>query len=185
MVGTASKKVAVLIIILALAGLLLVACGSGSSSSPRTSADTGGGEASSQFLVAGKPNKIARFGQEATAAEREAASSVLEQNLRARAAGDWAKQCSSLTAAIVAGIKERASNLGIEHGCAKDLETEAEPAPKSVRVDTLTGPIDALRVKGDRGYALYHGKHGIDYAMPMRKEDDTWKVAAEVTTKLP
>jgi hypothetical protein len=49
----------------------------------------------------------------------------------------------------------------------------------------MTGPIDALRVEGDRGYALYHGTKGKDYVMAMKKEDDEWKVSSLTESELP
>jgi hypothetical protein len=48
----------------------------------------------------------------------------------------------------------------------------------------MTGPIDALRVKGDEGNALYHGTGNSDFAMPMKKENGEWKVGALLPIKL-
>ncbi|HVV91266.1 MAG TPA: hypothetical protein VHB53_12285 [Solirubrobacterales bacterium] len=167
--------------------LSAAACGGGSQggSSGADSASAVSAEPSAEFMGQHGNNSFARYGELAPAEEREAASHVLERNLRSRAAGDWSAQCATLTKAVVDEIEERARLLQIDEGCALDLKAEAEPVPKSVRADTLNGPIDVLRIDGNEAYALYHGKHGLDYAMPMKKEDGVWKVASEVTVRIP
>lgn len=144
-------------------------------------------EASKTFLKKGSKNKIATFGEEASAKEREAASSVLEENMQARESGEWAKQCSSLSPGAIEDVKEIASTQGGKGGgCTKELEFRAQPLKltKGLRANTMTGPIDALRFKGARAYALYHGADGRDYAMPMEKVDGEWKVDDLLTEEL-
>jgi len=139
----------------------------------------GEAEASKAFLKSGSKNKIARFGEEASAKERAAASKVLTKNLRAREAGDWTTQCNTLSPKAIKDSAEIAEIQGVAGGgCAKELKARAEPLEISEesRVNTLTGSIDALRFKGNRAYALYHGIGGLDYAMVMEKVDGEWKV---------
>jgi hypothetical protein len=169
---------------------LVAGCGGGSSSDADADAqrsesdgieasEPGEGEPSRSFLSKGDQNKIPKFGREASAKERAAASKVLEENLRAREAGNWSAQCASLTPEAIIEVKEGAVAQGVGGGgCAKELKARAEPLQRSkpLRVNTLTGPIDALRFKGRRAYALYHGPGGQDYAMPMEKIKGTWKV---------
>lgn len=192
-----------ILIVAVLMAALAVGCGSGDSSSSSESsstadsasstADSGSGSgatgASAEFVKPGSKNTIVKFGKEASAAEREAASQVLTGNLQARAAGNWAAQCSSLTAAAVQEIEQGAASpgSGAKGDCAKNLEAQAEPiaASKAVRANTLTGPIDVLRVEGDKAFALYHGTKGVNYAMPMTKEGGVWKVDSLVTQELP
>jgi hypothetical protein len=188
------KLFRVVLIIGALTAALLAGCGGGSSSSTDSSssagsgstsesstatdstADSGESEASAEFIRPGKKNKEVEFGQEADAAEREAASAVLEENLQARASGDWEGQCSSLTAEAVKSVEKSAA----KKSCEESLEALAQPISKSkaVRADTMTEPVAALRVKGDKAFALYHGAKGQDYAISMTKEGGEWKVAA-------
>jgi hypothetical protein len=140
-------------------------------------------EASASFLKPGGNNRIPKFGEEADEDEREAASAVLEESLQARAAGDWVKQCETLTTGRVNNVKEG----GEGESCASVLKSQALPlsGSEAVRANTMRGPIDALRMEGDRGFALYHGKNGKDYAMPMKKEDDEWKVSSVTESELP
>lgn len=168
--------------------LLAAGCGGGSSDASGAESDKADevelaspseGEPSRAFLKKSREDKIPKFGDEASAKEREAASSVLEENLKARAAGEWAKQCATLSPGAAKEVKQGASAQGVGGGgCAKELKARAEPLQqtKSLRANSMTGPIDALRVKGIRGYALYHGVGGADYAMAMEKIDGEWMV---------
>lgn len=170
---------------LALVGLLAIlvaGCGGGSA----TGADEEGNAA---FIVKGQKNTIVKFGEEADSDEREAASEVLEESLKARAAADWAGQCATLAKPTVDEIEEKweSSFKGIE-GCAESLKREAEPLSSTAKArrNTMVEPIAALRVKGKKGYALYHGKGGKNYAMAMElKGDDEWKVNSLATIELP
>jgi hypothetical protein len=166
-------------IVLGAIALVLPGCGESSSAGSGPSVEFMGPH--------GKNKKFAAFGEEADVEEREAASRVLEESFKARQGGDWKTQCATLSAKAVKENKEFAEIQGVAGGsCAKDLQGRAEPLQisKQVRVNTLTGPIDALRVKGDRGYVLYHGKGGGDYEMPMEKEDGEWKVGDVVEEPL-
>jgi hypothetical protein len=180
-------------IVLALAVAVAVGgCGGGSSSSASEgegqsdkieASKPGESEPSRTFLAKSKKN-IPKFGEEASAAEREAASKVLEENLKAREAGDWAAQCASLTPSAVKQVEEGAAAQGVKKGsCAEELKGRAEPLQqtKGLRENTMTGPIDALRFKGRLAYALYHGTRGVDYAMQMEKVDGEWKVGSLLT----
>lgn len=170
----------VLMMVAALAAMSVVGCGGGSSS------DASEPEAGKTFLVPGSKNKIPKFGEEADEEEREAASEVLEENLQARAAADFETQCSSLTPEAVKEVENEAALRNPGPGCEKNLTVLAEPLPETqkIRANTMTGPIDALRIKGDQAWALYHGAKGKDYAMKMVKEDDEWKVDNVATVEL-
>jgi hypothetical protein len=169
-------------VLIAVAVAIATGCGSSSSS------DSNAGEAeASKAFHNPKGKEIVNFGEEASSEEREAASAVLEENYEARAAADWAGQCSSLTKGERKRLEEAEAYRNVGKGCTEALKYAAAPAPatKAVRENTLTGPIDALRVKGDQAWALYHGKGGKDYAMPMEKEGNEWKVNNTTTTELP
>lgn len=175
-------------IAVAVTASILLGCGGGSSSDASGAASSSNeieaskpseGEPSKAFLNPGEKNSLAKFGEEASAQEREAASTVLEESYEAREAGNWKAQCATLSPSAVKEVGEVASIQGISGGgCAKELKARAEPLKqtKGLRANSLTGEIDALRFKGSRAYALYHGVGGRDYAMPMEKVDGEWKV---------
>ncbi len=165
-------------------GLLVGGCGGGSSSSSATSASSSssGSEPSAQFLKSKGDGKYAKFGSEASGSELEAANVVVVKNLKAREDGDFATQCETLSLKIITGIQ----GVKVRSDCATALKKLAEPlsGTKELRKDTLDGSIAAMRVKGNQAYALYHGNDGRNWAVPLEKEDGTWKVDALIMTRL-
>jgi hypothetical protein len=161
-------------------------CG-GSSSSSSTSSEGGfEAESSAQFLKQGKVKKsneeIVKFGDEGSVEEGETVNAIVAANLKARAAGDFAAQCETLDKNVIVKIPG-AKNL---RGYAAALKELAKPLSrtKKEREDTLDDSIDVLRVKGKSGYALYHGTDGKDWAVPLEKEGENWKVAALLMIEL-
>jgi hypothetical protein len=172
------------VLALACLGLLIVGCGGGSSSSSSSpsSESASGAEPSAQFLKSKGKNTIVKFGEEASTEEREAANAVVVENLKARESGDWSTQCATLSKT---GFKE-IPGVKNQQNCAELLAKFARPisATKEIRKDRLSGSIAALRVKGEKGYALFHGNDGKDYALALEKENGTWKVSSVNTTEL-
>jgi hypothetical protein len=170
--------------------MTVTGCGGSSSSgdsTPSQPASSKGSksEPSAEFTGQGPNSGVAKFGKEAAPAEREAASNILEESLQARADGEWEAQCSTLAAPIIKGVEKTGSALGAGDGCPAALEAQAKPAPESVRANPMTGPIDVLRVGGNRGFALFHGTKGKDYVIPLLREGGEWKVASLVTEEAP
>jgi hypothetical protein len=151
-----------------------------SGSDDAESGDSSADEGSASFRTAGGDNSVQDFGEEATTAEIDAATAVLASYLQARAKGDWAKQCTLLAKAAVAPLEQLTSRSPQfkGKGCAAILEALMGRAPASTRANTMTDAVASLRFEGDRGFALYHGAHGVDYFVPMVKEDGEWKVGA-------
>ncbi len=149
--------------------------------------DSAAGEGSASFRTPGGDNSIQNFGDEADSAEVEAAGAALGDFLAARAASDWAKQCTLLSQATVAPLEQLAarSSQFKSKGCATILKVVTGRVPASGRVNTLTNGLASLRVEDDHGFALYHGAGGIDYFVPMAKEDGQWKVSAIAPTEFP
>jgi hypothetical protein len=172
---------------------LLVGCGGGTSSSASNatsaSASSGSGAGSSApFLKPGSPtNELVEFGHEAGASERDAASAALSESLKAREDADFATQCQTFTRSLIEQVANPKKGSSAEKGCPTALNQIALPlsATKPFRKDTLgDGEVAALRIKGTRGEALYHGADGNDYAQAMAKEGAEWKVAELLTTEL-
>jgi hypothetical protein len=179
------------LIVLILALVAIAGCGSGSSEGGSGSPS---GE-SGQTVVTGtksfphdkESKQYVNFGEEAASAEREAASAILTENLIAREEADFAGQCDSLGKAGLESVLGAVTKVAPARAkCAGSLKGLAEPlsGTKETRTNTLSGPISAFRVKGAKGYALYHGNDKKDYAMPMEKEGGKWLVGSIVTTEL-
>lgn len=187
-------RIAGMLVASALAAMLLTACGGGGSdssadsttNSPKTKTtasqeatpEGSQGEPSREFVGKGPNGKLATVGKESSPAEREAASRVLEESLKAREEGDWEAQCATLVGPLVQQLEEGSSVLGAGGGCPRALEAQATPVPESARANTMTGPIDAFRVKSNQAFAFYHGTEGKDYVIPMIKEGGEWKLAS-------
>ncbi len=150
--------------------------------------DSAANEGSASFRTPGGDNSIQNFGEEADASQVDAASAALANYLEARSEDDWASQCAYLAQGAVAPLEELASRSPRfkGEGCAAVLSGLMAGTPASSRANTLTtGAIASLRFEGDRAFALYHGARGIDYFVPMVKEDGEWKVGALAPSEFP
>ena len=167
---------------LALLGVAVIISGCGGGNSSSSSESTSEAEPSAQFVKQKSDRRYAAFGAEASTQERETANTVVTENLKARAAADFETQCETLNKKAIAKIPG-AKN---EKGCPAALKKIAEPlsGSKELRANTLTGSIAALRVKGDEGFALYHGNDGKNWAVPLEKENGSWKVGALIMIEL-
>jgi hypothetical protein len=181
--------------LIAAAAAIVAAVGCGGSSSAATAfncpknkaAKNPSSEPSAEFNTKGENGQIVTYGEEADAEEREAASCVLEVSLEAREDAKFPKQCETLSAAAIKRLAQESKSEGLPGNCASTLASSARPLEQTAlfRKNTMTGPIAALRVKGNVGYALYHGSEGKDYAVEMEKDGDEWRVARLATTELP
>jgi hypothetical protein len=134
---------------------------------------------SREFLVRDGDNAVPMFGREATKTERDQASRVVEAWMRARAATDWAKDCTYFSRRYVkALVAEDATKItnGRVKTCPQALAYFGEAASGDYE-NNMTGPIDSLRIKEGHGYALYHGRDGRDWTLPMDRENGRWLVA--------
>ncbi len=168
---------------LVLAIALASGCGSGESS---TVAEPAGKQRlypwlkgpSREFLVREGDNAIQIFGREGSKAEREQVSKVIQGWLKARAAQDWAKDCSYFSRKyihmLVAEDAVHASK-GKAKNCPQALAFFGHLASGSYK-NTLTGPVDSLRVGEGHAYAQYHGNDGHDWVVPVEKEGGEWRI---------
>ena len=131
-----------------------------------------------EFIIPGGDNAVQLFGREATAAERKEASRVIHGWMRARAAADWDKDCSYMSRAYRKILVDDAAAVskGKATTCPAALEYFG-PAASGDLVNNLIGPIDSLRVEKGQAYAQYHGRGGVDWIVPMDRENGRWRVA--------
>jgi hypothetical protein len=140
----------------------------------------------SEFLGPNGENTEAALGEEASDAERRQASRLIAAWLKARAAEDWAADCSYLSRRyrhhLVAEDAASVSHGEVEN-CPQALDYFGIAASGDGK-DTLSGSIDSLRAAGTLGFALYHGNDGKDWAVPMYKEGGKWLVATTLPSEL-
>jgi hypothetical protein len=195
-----TKRIAIAALaVSAVAGaLFLAACGGGGSTSgtAQTHSDNRGVEEAAHiralsFTRDKRAGVYVTFGREASEAERRAASKILRKNMEGRQDANFATQCATLspdaleTVVNPEGIPKLRRELG-PGACPRKLKALASPlsTSKAIRRNTMAGPIDALRIQGRKGYALFHGKGGKDFAMVMERVNGFWRVGALVTTEL-
>jgi hypothetical protein len=155
-----------------------------------TSGDSHGqvSEGGSQFRVTGgnkqEVNRIIAGSKEASLEEMEAASSVLETSLEARAAHNWVVQCRTLSAKIERLLGKPGAVL--DQSCVESLGAAGEKASNDALADTMEDGIGALRlIGGGQAFAFYHGTQDKNYLIPMEREGGEWKVASLAPEAIP
>lgn len=142
-------------------------------------------EPSAEFAGKGENGVLATAGKESSVEERAVASEVVERNMRARAARNWAAQCQTLARSVTEQLEGASSGGFFKEDCAKALEFTAQKATPAALENTMIEPLAAFRVNGRRAFAFYHGAQGKDYVVPMELEGGEWKVASLVPQETP
>lgn len=141
---------------------------------PTTKAKTE--EPSAAFAGKGKNGELATVGKESTAAEREAASKVVEESFKAAESEEWAAQCATFSLELAEGI-EKSSKLTGRLSCLQSIERLAKEnggPPES----PMTEPLAALRVNGSRAFAFFSGVGNRHFVIPLARESGQWKLAS-------
>lgn len=133
-----------------------------------------------RFVTPGGDNSVQEFGAEADESEFEAAAAALHAFLDARAEGDWETTCAYLSANVRDAVERFAAEAGRLRGkgCPELLAGVSGPATEDAREEAAIADVGAMRVEGDRAYLLYRGAAKTDYAIPMAREGDEWRVDA-------
>jgi hypothetical protein len=175
------------VVAIAIAGL--AGCGGDDDDSPDTTAanagtEQAGTEGSSEGSGAGAGN-ITTFGEEASDADREAAGLAVEEFLRARADGDWAKACSLMSASTRKTLATFGGVPTESVPCSKVIERVASQiAAKTLAAGEET-EVTEVRIEGDRGFVLYRDASGTESAFAVVREGSVWKAGAINGTPLP
>jgi len=145
---------------------------------------SGGGSA--QFRTKGGDNSIQEFGDESNESELQEAAEVVHGFYVSRAAEEWDKACSYLAKSNIEQLEKLANQSTKSQGadCATVLKAFTQPLPASVEREITTVDAGSLRHEGDQGFLIYFGAGGVKYAMPLRDEGGSWKVAALSGTTL-
>jgi len=145
---------------------------------------SGGGSA--QFRSKGGDNSIQEFGDESDESELREAAEVVHDFYVAQAQGEWSRACSYLAKSNI----EQLEQLGSQSpqlknaGCAPILKGFTRPLPASVSREVTTVDAGSLRHEGEQGFLIYYGAGHVTYAIPLKDEGGTWKVAALSGTTL-
>jgi hypothetical protein len=132
---------------------------------------------SREFIIPGGDNVVQFFGQEAPAAEREEVSRLIHAWMKTRVAKEWAKDCGFFSQVYIRPLVKDAKL--VSHGKATNCPEALAffgPGASGTSGNTLTGPIDSLRVRGVRAFAQWHGPKQVDWVLPLRNEGGVWKI---------
>ncbi len=145
---------------------------------------SGGGSA--QFRTKGGDNSIQEFGDESDESELQEAAEAVHSFYVSRAAEEWDKACSYLAKGNIEQLEQLGSQSpqSKNAGCAPVLKAFTQPVSASVNREITTVDAGSLRHEGEQGFLIYFGAGHVTYAMPLRDEGGTWKVAALSGTTL-
>lgn len=145
---------------------------------------SGGGSA--QFRTKGGDNSIQEFGDESDESELQEAAEAVHSFYVSRAAEEWDKACAYLAKGNIEQLEQLGSQSpqSKNAGCAPILKAFTQPVSASVNREITTVDAGSLRHEGEQGFLIYFGAGHVTYAMPLRDEGGTWKVAALSGTTL-
>jgi hypothetical protein len=145
---------------------------------------SGGGSA--QFRTKGGDNSIQEYGDESGESELQEAAEAVHGFYVSRAAEEWDRACSYLAKSNIEQLEQLANQSAKSQGadCATVLKAFTRPLPASVEREITTVDAGSLRHEGEQGFLIYYGPGHVKYAMPLRDEGGTWKVAALSGTTL-
>lgn len=145
---------------------------------------SGGGSA--QFRTKGGDNSVQEFGGEGDESELQEAAEVVHGFYVARAAEEWDKACAYLAKSNIEQLEKLGSQAGEskQADCATVLKAFTQPLPPATEREVTTVDAGSLRHEGEQGFLIYFGAGHVTYAMPLKDEGGTWKVAALSGTTL-
>lgn len=145
---------------------------------------SGGG--AGQFRVKGGDNSIQEYGEESDEAELQEVAEIVHSFYVARAEERWDEACSYLAKPNIEQLEQLASRSSKfkNAGCGPILDAFTQSLPASIQREITTVDAGSFRHEGEQGFLIYFGAGGTVYAMSLRDEDGTWKVAALSGTTL-
>jgi hypothetical protein len=137
----------------------------------------GGSGGSAPFRTPAGDNSIPNYGAEASKSQQAEATAALRTYLEARESGDWSTACATMGATVQSQVEvlAKVSKPAIK-GCEEAYATVSAYEPTKERTNPLVGGLAALRLKGDKAFALFLGPGRQQYMMPMVREGGAWKV---------
>ena len=146
---------------------------------------SGGGAA--QFRTKGGDNSIQEFGDEGDESEAAGGRGSGAQLLRLPCRGRMGKRRAPTSPSQISNSlnSSRRSRPSSRTPAARQF-SRPSPAPCRPPSSREITTVDAgsLRHEGEQGFLIYHGAGDVTYAMPLRDEGGTWKVAALSGTTL-
>ncbi len=139
---------------------------------------SGGG--SEQFRSKGGDNSIQEYGDEGDESELQEVAEIVHGFYVARAEEKWDTACSYLAKGNIEQLEQLAAQSPQfkGSGCGPILKAFTRPLPAAVQREITSVDAGSFRHEGEQGFLIYSGADQTVYAMPLRDEDGSWKVAA-------
>ena len=176
--------------LLAAALLALAAPACGGEDEPGSSRAGGDGDqvtATKASAPQSPAESVRSYGTKADAADETAIATAVKDFYAARSAGDGAQACTLLARATREALIDTLAQSGrLEgKGCPAIVTSLlADQAPQYR--DRIAGvEVTGARVRDDRGLALIDIGAVPEEVIPVRREDDSWKVAALAGSEIP
>jgi hypothetical protein len=132
-------------------------------------------------------DSIQTYGKPAVQADREAVSAAVRRYYAAVAAGDGSVACSLLSSGLSKSIVQsfgRSPALRTKD-CAGILALLFKHRPGRSSASLAAVQVTAVRLNGDRGFALLHSKEMPSGEISVDRENGTWKIGALIGGALP
>jgi len=168
------RGVALAAIVLAVAAL--ASCG-GDDEAPDSTAP-GAEPAQAGGEQPGSAGNIETFGEEASSDDRDAASTTVQEFLRARADGDWGKACSLMSASTQETLAGFGGTPQKSLPCRQLLEGVASRISAKTLAAGKNTEVTGVRIDGERGFVLYRDAGGTESAFAVVREGSAWKAGA-------
>ena len=99
---------------------------------------------------------------------------------------EWDNACSYLSKSNIEQLEQLANAVAPIQGCGlRDRAQGLHPAATGLgRARNHHVDAGSLRHEGEQGFLIYYGAGHVKYAMPLRDEGGSWKVAALSGTTL-
>jgi hypothetical protein len=152
--------------------------GSGSQNVAAPLKVSGGG--SEQFRSKGDDNSVQEFGDESDESELQEVAEIVHGFYVARAEEKWDTACSYLSKGNIEQLEQLAAQSPQfkGSGCGPILKAFTRPLPAALQREITAVDAGSFRRDGEQGFLIYYGAGQTVYAMPLREEGGSWKVAA-------
>jgi hypothetical protein len=128
------------------------------------------------------------YGKKAGSTERQAVTRVVKSYYAAATGDNGAKACALLSASLIAGLAEGASESAgsVHNECAATVSSLFKQQHRLLASEgAATVVVTAVHIKGDVGLVLLGFRSGPESEILIQRDGHTWKVNALFDSELP
>jgi hypothetical protein len=143
-------------------------------------------EPATNFETPGGDNSIQEYGEEGGNDEREEVEAAVNSLFKATSSGNWNEVCGKyLSKSNQEQLEVLSEKVPQAKGksCAAILGGLNSHATGNEPSEPVGG-VGAVRIEGEVAFAIYRGRDGKGYAIPLKQEGGSWKLTALAPTPL-